>query len=224
MRFTTAVVPTCNDATSIVTTLEHLHASPLIRDIFVIDAASTDGTPSLVAEFRNSHKARVHLLVRGVRVPRDVLARAGYELALCIGAERIVQILPAAASPIETLWRMETLLDEGVQLAIASSHCAGDSLPTSLLSIGTLEELARSFASMMWDAKLVDQVLDGGIGDTSAQTEMVIAALRCGGRVRDVPASSAASAASIRLAGLHRREGLAVWQSRHAAEHHTVLG
>jgi glycosyltransferase involved in cell wall biosynthesis len=224
MRSITCVIPTHNDATRIVATLEHAWASLLVRDIFVLDSASTDGTPTLVADFRAKHSACVHLLAHGSQLPRDVLARRGFELALVAGTDRIVQMSADVAAPIDLLWRMNSSLDDGTQLAIASPYCSSNSAPTSLLRLETLEYVASSFASMMWDASLVGDLLTDGFGRISPQVELVTAALRSGAPVRELPLrDEPADSAGKRLAELHNREGLTVWQSRHAAEH-SVLG
>lgn len=199
---TAVVVPTSNDASTIVTLLSSLHACLEVTAVFVVDAGSTDGTLARVAEFRDTNWSRVHVVALREESSWQTSLRVGFELATQVDADRIVQLSALTVAPAHVLASLAAAVERGSDVAIAS--------PTSLLDIATLYELSGSFATAMWNGPLVGRLLGGNdLQPTDAfQAELITAAMRLGALVRTVPVDSAPTAAVERLRALHRRERL----------------
>ena len=133
---TAAVVPTSNDATTIEALLSALYACLEVTEVFVVDAASSDGTAALVADFRDSRWSRVHVVALREEASVGTALRVGFDLADQTGVDRVLQLGPRTANPASVVAALNAAAVRGADVAIASAF--------SLLDIETMYEIGRA--------------------------------------------------------------------------------
>jgi glycosyltransferase involved in cell wall biosynthesis len=117
------VVPTYNEAESVIGVVERvLEADPRV-DVLVVDDGSPDGTAELVAA-RAAGEPRLHLLQRDAKQGLGAAYRAGFAWGLERGYDALVEMDADLSHPPE---RLPALLDElaDADLVIGSRYVPG---------------------------------------------------------------------------------------------------
>jgi glycosyltransferase involved in cell wall biosynthesis len=117
------VVPTYNEAESVIGVVERvLEADPRV-DVLVVDDGSPDGTAELVAA-RAAGEPRLHLLQRDAKQGLGAAYRAGFAWGLDRGYDALVEMDADLSHPPE---RLAALLDElaDADLVIGSRYVPG---------------------------------------------------------------------------------------------------
>jgi glycosyltransferase involved in cell wall biosynthesis len=117
------VIPTYNEADSVVEVLDRVLAADPRVDVLVVDDGSPDGTAKLV-EDRAADEPRVHLMERSGKQGLGAAYRAGFAWGLARGYDALVEMDADLSHPPE---RLPALLDEldGADLVIGSRYVPG---------------------------------------------------------------------------------------------------
>ena len=117
------VMPTYNEAESVVGVLDRVLAADPRVDVLIVDDGSPDGTAKLVAE-RAAEEPRVHLLERSAKQGLGAAYRAGFAWGLERGYEALVEMDADLSHPPE---RLPALLDglAEADLVIGSRYVPG---------------------------------------------------------------------------------------------------
>jgi glycosyltransferase involved in cell wall biosynthesis len=127
---TVVVLPTYNEAGTIVAALEQLSALSLPLEVLVVDDMSPDGTGDLVRRYiAESGTDRVSLLERPGQRGLGQAYRDGFSRVLA--ADRydvVVQVDADGSHPFGRITEMVELLAAGAGLVIGSRYCPGGTL------------------------------------------------------------------------------------------------
>jgi dolichol-phosphate mannosyltransferase len=117
------VIPTYNEATSVVEVLDRVLAADPRVDVLVVDDNSPDGTAKLV-EARADGEPRIQLLERAEKEGLGAAYRAGFAWGLERGYDALVEMDADLSHPPE---RLPVLLDrlESADLVIGSRYVPG---------------------------------------------------------------------------------------------------
>jgi dolichol-phosphate mannosyltransferase len=117
------VMPTYNEAESVVGVLDQVLAADPRVDVLVVDDGSPDGTAKLVAD-RAAGEPRLHLLERSAKRGLGAAYRAGFAWGLERGYDALVEMDADLSHPPE---RLPALLDELAEadLVIGSRYVPG---------------------------------------------------------------------------------------------------
>src|SRR5919109_368385 len=117
------VMPTYNEAESVVGVIDQVLAADPRVDVLVVDDASPDGTGKLVAE-RAAAEPRVHLLERDAKQGLGAAYRAGFAWGLARGYDALVEMDADLSHPPE---RLPALLDglDAADVVIGSRYVPG---------------------------------------------------------------------------------------------------
>jgi glycosyltransferase involved in cell wall biosynthesis len=117
------VMPTYNEAESVVGVIDQVLAADPRVDVLIVDDGSPDGTARLVAE-RAAGEPRVRLLERSAKRGLGAAYRAGFAWGLQRGYEALVEMDADLSHPPE---RLPALLDglAGADLVIGSRYVPG---------------------------------------------------------------------------------------------------
>jgi dolichol-phosphate mannosyltransferase len=117
------VVPTYNEAESVVEVLDRVLAADPRVDLLVVDDGSPDGTAKLVLD-RGADEPRVHLMERSGKQGLGAAYRAGFGWGLERGYDALVEMDADLSHPPD---RLPTLLDglAGADLVVGSRYVPG---------------------------------------------------------------------------------------------------
>jgi len=117
------VMPTYNEAESVVGVIDQVLAADPRVDVLIVDDGSPDGTARLVAD-RAAGEPRVRLLERSAKQGLGAAYRAGFAWGLQRGYEALVEMDADLSHPPE---RLPALLDglAGADLVIGSRYVPG---------------------------------------------------------------------------------------------------
>jgi len=117
------VMPTYNEAESVIGVVDQVLAADPRVDVLIVDDGSPDGTARLVAE-RAAGEPRVRLLERSAKRGLGAAYRAGFAWGLQRGYEALVEMDADLSHPPE---RLPALLDglAGADLVIGSRYVPG---------------------------------------------------------------------------------------------------
>jgi len=117
------VIPTYNEAESVVEVIDRVLAAEPRADVLVVDDGSPDGTAKLVLE-RSEREPRVHLMERSGKQGLGAAYRAGFGWGLERGYDALVEMDADLSHPPE---RLPALLDglADADLVIGSRYVPG---------------------------------------------------------------------------------------------------
>jgi dolichol-phosphate mannosyltransferase len=117
------VIPTYNEAESVVEVIDRVLAAEPRADVLVVDDGSPDGTAKLVLE-RSEREPRVHLMERSGKQGLGAAYRAGFGWGLDRGYDALVEMDADLSHPPE---RLPALLDglADADLVIGSRYVPG---------------------------------------------------------------------------------------------------
>jgi dolichol-phosphate mannosyltransferase len=117
------VIPTYNEAESVVEVIDRVLAAEPRADVLVVDDGSPDGTAKLVLE-RSEREPRVHLMERSGKQGLGAAYRAGFGWGLERGHDALVEMDADLSHPPE---RLPALLDglADADLVIGSRYVPG---------------------------------------------------------------------------------------------------
>jgi dolichol-phosphate mannosyltransferase len=117
------VIPTYNEAESVVEVLDRVLAADPRVDVLVVDDGSPDGTAKLILE-RGEHEPRVHLMERSGKQGLGAAYRAGFGWGLERGYDALVEMDADLSHPPD---RLPALLDglATADLVIGSRYVPG---------------------------------------------------------------------------------------------------
>lgn len=117
------VIPTYNEAHTLLGVVDRLHAAVPAADVLVVDDASPDGTGDLAAR-RSGQDPRVHVLRRPGKQGLGVAYKAGFAWGLQRGYAVLVEMDADASHPPEQLPRLLAPL-AWADLVIGSRYVSG---------------------------------------------------------------------------------------------------
>jgi dolichol-phosphate mannosyltransferase len=123
---TLVVVPTYDEAGTILAVLAAIGRHAPHADVLVVDDHSPDGTGALVGQYAVSHSS-VHLVERAGKTGLGAAYRAGFRWALERGYEIVVQMDADLSHPPSTLPALLSALDHA-DVAVGSRYVAGGSV------------------------------------------------------------------------------------------------
>ena len=152
------VVPTYNEAGTIVTVCERIRASVPDAEIVVVDDASPDGTADL-ARRAGERLGRVTVIDRSTKDGLGTAYRTGLAAAIDLGAEICVQLDADLSHDPAVLPALVANVEHGADLAIGSRYVPG----------GIIEDWPwRRRALSRWANRYVAGVLGLAVNDATA--------------------------------------------------------
>jgi dolichol-phosphate mannosyltransferase len=118
------VVPTYNEAGTIVQVCERIRAALPDAEVVVVDDASPDGTAALVRQV-GERMGNIVVLDRGGKHGLAAAYRAGFALAIARGAEICVQLDADLSHDPAVLPALVSNVEHGADLAIGSRYVPG---------------------------------------------------------------------------------------------------
>jgi len=125
------VVPTCNEARNLPLLIDRLGSVDLpgrLVGVVVVDDASTDGTPEVVAALAGRGRPPLRLLSRTARLGLGSAYRAGYAAALDLEADAFVQMDGDLSHAPESIPSLLAALARGADVAVGSRWVPGGSV------------------------------------------------------------------------------------------------
>jgi glycosyltransferase involved in cell wall biosynthesis len=196
------VLPTYNEVDNITSVLDRIRDAVPHADMLVVDDGSPDGTADRV-RWVARRMPGLHLLERTTKAGLGAAYRAGFSWGDEHGFDVLVEMDADGSHRPEDLPALLSAVADGADLAIGSRYVAGGQIPKWKLSRRALSRGGNQYAALMLGLDIHDATAGFRAYRTTLLRRMDFAALgatgygfqiegawravRCGGRVVEVP-------------------------------------
>lgn len=151
---TFVVIPTYNERENIALLVEQLMERQPRLSVLVVDDSSPDGTQEVVMELKNKFP-NVHLLARPEKRGIGPAYLAGFQKALELGAERVIQMDADGSHSVQDLTSLLEVSGPG-KLVIGSRWVTGGSVVNWPLSRLAISKTGNTFGRLALATKVMD--------------------------------------------------------------------